>query len=546
VLGYQRIQLQADATSIGSDDVHHLTISQKPARVPASNVSTVSSWIKTAKQGFCGHTVTGSHHSCHRDGRGAIGLSQWSAQSLERAVHTCLRACHRCKRCNYITVNPAERDCSWYYTCDMTHLDQQYSGFLSGPSMVPHDDLPHVSVLLEVILFMHLEKTGGTTVRSWMAENGWTSTRYCARPHDIQSETIQLLELREKRIFVEHHCGIDWTMPAKLLGLIGEFENRTGHQVRFRSFTLLRSPLSLAYSQFSYWHTASGLTRQLFYQLSPELLFFRDGFKSLTGERGTGDLWCIDTEGGHNSGGGIFLDLSLQNNISKNPCSALHWQAICQRVVIARVEELTRSSSVRPSRLRGCSTMPLAGGVPQTARMTAPPTFDDVEAMQESDCRGVWLRAWHETRCLMRHAERVQRTTVELGCDALIKQAFDRLDQLSHVLFTDASQFSLSHAFEMATRGESNTTASSQRVNVGKSNVPFVASEIEPFNQCSLRFCASPGNPRLMQIADMCCCCMFVDGEAFARYSTRVPYFGVLREMGMLKLPINQQVLLAK
>jgi len=283
-----------------------------------------------------------------------------------------------------------------------------------------------------------------------------------------------------------------------------------------------------------------------FYQLSPELLFFRDGFKSLTGERGTGDLWCIDTEGGHNSGGGIFLDLSLQNNISKNPCSALHWQAICQRVVIARVEELTRSSSVRPSRLRGCSTMPLAGGVPQTARMTAPPTFDDVEAMQESDCRGVWLRAWHETRCLMRHAERVQRTTVELGCDALIKQAFDRLDQLSHVLFTDASQFSLSHAFEMATRGESNTTASSQRVNVGKSNVPFVASEIEPFNQCSLRFCASPGNPRLMQIADMCCCCMFVDGEAFARYSTRVPYFGVLREMGMLKLPINQQVLLAK
>jgi hypothetical protein len=316
-------------------------------------------------------------------------------------------------------------------------------------------------------------------------------------------------------------------MPAKLLKLIEEFESRTGHRVRFRSFTLLRSPLSLAHSQFSYWHPASGFTRQVFYQLSPELLFWGDAFKLLSGKKGPRASWCLAREDGERAGG-IFLDLPLQEE-SENLCNTRQWQVLCHQVVIARVAQLTKTLAPL-----NCSSKPLGDGLKETTLMETP-------------CRTVWLQAWQETMCLIRHADSVQRTLAELGCGAIIRQAFDRLDQLSHVLFMDASHFSLKHAFEMATRGPSNATASSLRTNVGRSNVQFVDSEIEPFNWCSLRFCALPDEPmpHAVRVADMCCRCVFVDGQAFAKYSARVPYFDALRERELLKLPINKQVLLS-
>ena len=54
--------------------------------------------------------------------------------------------------------------------------------------------------------------------------------------------------------------------------------------MRFRSFTLLRSPLVLAHSQFNYWHHASAVPRQLYYQLSPEMLLFQDTLKLINDE----------------------------------------------------------------------------------------------------------------------------------------------------------------------------------------------------------------------------------------------------------------------
>jgi hypothetical protein len=84
----------------------------------------------------------------------------------------------------------------------------------------------------------------------------------------------------------------------------------------------------------------------------------------------------------------------------------------------------------------------------------------------------------------------VEKTMLEVGCDGVIRQAFDRLDQLSHVLFLDTSMFSLEHAFEMADEQTGVASGKRWRTNIGATHVPFIQSEIEPFIRCSHRFCA--------------------------------------------------------
>ena len=104
----------------------------------------------------------------------------------------------------------------------MEHLDQQYDGFLSGPVATAHLVTARsaanatfgitnaTTVIREVVLFMHLEKTAGTLVRRWMTEKGWAQTGYCDESYEVQRELIRLLQSDKLRIFVEHHCGIDW------------------------------------------------------------------------------------------------------------------------------------------------------------------------------------------------------------------------------------------------------------------------------------------------------------------------------------------------
>ena len=182
--------------------------------------TTIDSWLNGAKKGFCGHTTAGSLRECRTSGRGSIRLSFQAARSLRSAVRVCLNACAKCERCNYITVNPEVRDCSWYATCDMDHLQTVYNGFLSAPVVT----LRHVAARAsrgtasavvipkpqEVILFMHMEKTAGTVARSWFDQRKWNLTNYCASIPAIQGELIKMLWANHKRIFVEHHCGLDW------------------------------------------------------------------------------------------------------------------------------------------------------------------------------------------------------------------------------------------------------------------------------------------------------------------------------------------------
>ena len=135
----------------------------------------------------------------------------------------CLNACAKCQRCNYITVNPEVRDCSWYATCDMDHLLTEYNGFLSGPVVKARHAAPSraatsrgpaspsvVPEPQEVILCMHMEKTAGTVARSWFEQHGWQKTSYCVDILGVQRELIKLLRANHKRIFVEHHCALDW------------------------------------------------------------------------------------------------------------------------------------------------------------------------------------------------------------------------------------------------------------------------------------------------------------------------------------------------
>jgi len=105
----------------------------------------------------------------------------------------------------------------------MDHLLTEYNGFLSGPAVKARHVAPSraatsrgpaspavVTEPQEVILCMHMEKTAGTVARSWFEQHGWQKTSYCVGISTVQGELIKLLTANHKRIFVEHHCALDW------------------------------------------------------------------------------------------------------------------------------------------------------------------------------------------------------------------------------------------------------------------------------------------------------------------------------------------------
>jgi hypothetical protein len=88
-------------------------------------------------------------------------------------------------------------------------------GQLSKRATLPHHARlhhvgPHPLEPQEVILCMHMEKTAGTVARSWFEQHGWQKTSYCVDILGVQRELIKLLRANHKRIFVEHHCALDW------------------------------------------------------------------------------------------------------------------------------------------------------------------------------------------------------------------------------------------------------------------------------------------------------------------------------------------------
>ena len=217
-------------------------------------------WLRHASPGFCSVTGDTDPSSCSDTSgakSGAFGLSQHASQNLSRAVRACLRRCARCARCRYITINTEYRDCSWYEECDMHALHRHPAGFLSGRAVaLPADRREAASMPAQrVVLFVHLEKTAGTLVRSLFKSAGWNRSAYCKTAHVMVADLRSRLRRGETHIFLEHHCRIDWNLPSTLARVALAHAKATGSRIRFRSFTVLRSPLTLAYSQFNAWHT---------------------------------------------------------------------------------------------------------------------------------------------------------------------------------------------------------------------------------------------------------------------------------------------------
>jgi hypothetical protein len=95
-------------------------------------------WLPHARRGHCGTTDEPQH--CGLADFGAFEWEQveyWLLQqnitsALERWVSACLQLCARCARCQYISVSPLQRDCSWYHECNLHRLQNDVRGFYSG------------------------------------------------------------------------------------------------------------------------------------------------------------------------------------------------------------------------------------------------------------------------------------------------------------------------------------------------------------------------------------------------------------------------------
>jgi hypothetical protein len=257
--------------------------------------------------------------------------------------------------------------------------------------------------------------------------------------------------------------------------------------------------------------------RQLFYQLSPELVFYRDTLK-LINDRGP---VCSDES---STTGGLFLNLPLEERGNDRVCSAGPWQVLCQQLILALVtsEEMRKQqgwfhveedflrhnaqllaahdgNATAPLNAalwrRSCSNRDLNKTATSVAAVAPDAPYAELEAALAGMCPALRLKVLQITGCLVDRARRVEKKMLEVGCDGVIRQAFDRLDQLSHVLFLDTSMFSLEHAFEMAAEQTGDASGKRWRTNIGVTHVPFIQSEIEPFNRCSHRFCAYHDEP---------------------------------------------------
>jgi len=280
------------------------------------------------------------------------------------------------------------------------------------------------------------------------------------------------------------------------------------------------------HSQFSYWHSDNNLfSRELFYELSPELLLFRDGVMRLNRHLRHKEAACSNTD--QTRGGGIFLDLPLKSRKASDVCAAPLWRPLCRRVVLALAKHLMlhNQTLVHSSLLECPASRPNAMYEAAIAVNATSPnaTVQELKGALTGMCPRARLKVLQVTQCLVAHAERVHRTVNSVGCNELIRQALHRLSGLSHVFFSDALTFSLDHVLAMAQRvnhGQQHNTGNVY-ANIGHRRVSFTITEIEPLNQCSLRFY----------------------GSAFSEYTARLPHFGLLRELDLPHVRLSEQFL---
>ena len=143
-----------------------------------------------------------------------------------------------------------------------------------------------------VVLFMHLPKCAGTTVRSlFFKERGggnmtkvWIQrTLWSAGPRSILSGILSALRDRLPFVFAEMHLKLDWTLAKKVRDASYRLRARVDGaplNATVYSFTIWREPASLALSNWAFWWsngTRGDVARQraaAWLRASPEFLFF--------------------------------------------------------------------------------------------------------------------------------------------------------------------------------------------------------------------------------------------------------------------------------
>jgi hypothetical protein len=128
-----------------------------------------------------------------------------------------------------------------------------------------------------VLLFYHLPKCAGTTIRELFSYHGWFRTFWSNTQHPTGRHANRLLRavavaLRsgEKRIFAELHIApLNWTAIPDM-----ERAWRTlVPNLRFRAFTVIRPPLSLLASNGQFWYP--WMPPDVYIKFSPEQFLLR-------------------------------------------------------------------------------------------------------------------------------------------------------------------------------------------------------------------------------------------------------------------------------
>ena len=78
-------------------------------------------------EGHCGTAAVNA--DCKLDDSGSWPLNGKEASSWSAARAACVRYCHGCARCRYVSYSIERRDCSWFEQCDTERLPNFVRGF---------------------------------------------------------------------------------------------------------------------------------------------------------------------------------------------------------------------------------------------------------------------------------------------------------------------------------------------------------------------------------------------------------------------------------
>jgi hypothetical protein len=92
-------------------------------------------WYTSSSPGYCGITAGGERGNCDIGTKGNLAVSSKDAATWSTLTKACLRECAKCDRCRYVSMSVVEKDCSWFFCCDVKHLQQRPAGFRTGPAI---------------------------------------------------------------------------------------------------------------------------------------------------------------------------------------------------------------------------------------------------------------------------------------------------------------------------------------------------------------------------------------------------------------------------